>query len=70
MLQVVKMEAGDLPAATNVIHYVQVMDVIKLQEDVLHALHLPNRNTPFGIVIPSMLKNKFHKTSLEARIQV
>jgi hypothetical protein len=35
MLQVVKMEAGDLPAATNVIHYVQVMDVIKLQEDVL-----------------------------------
>jgi hypothetical protein len=35
MLQVVKMEAGDLSAATNVIHYVRVMDVIKLQEDAL-----------------------------------
>jgi hypothetical protein len=35
MLQVVKMEAGDFPAATNVMHYVRVMDVIKLQEDAM-----------------------------------
>jgi hypothetical protein len=38
--RVVKMEAGDLPAATNVVQYVRVMDVKKLQEDALHALHI------------------------------
>jgi hypothetical protein len=50
MLQVVKMEAGDFPATTNVMHYVRLMGVIKLQENAMHALHLPKHNTSFGII--------------------
>jgi hypothetical protein len=48
--RVVKMEAGDFPATTNVMHYVRLMGVIKLQENAMHALHLPKHNTSFGII--------------------
>jgi hypothetical protein len=57
MLQVVKMEAGDLPAATNVVHYVPVMDVIKLQEDVL--VNKKKKSSIFSVSYCFLLTHNF-----------